>query len=102
MSTQPARRPASPPYRHPRARRAPAHGAAPPAIRLERRRRITHLRRRRRDLLVDVVIAIVLMGLGLMLTPGLGVLAIVEVPLALALVGTMIAERRFRRRRRAE
>jgi hypothetical protein len=65
---------------------------------LERRRRISHFRRRRRDLLVDSALAIVLMVLALILTPGLGVLAIIEIPVALALVGTVVGERRIRKR----
>jgi hypothetical protein len=68
---------------------------------LERRRRIRHFRRRRRDLIVDAALAIVLMVLALILTPGLGVLAIIEIPVALALIGTVLAERRIRKRERA-
>ena len=59
------------------------------------------IRRRRRDLLEDAVVAFVLMIFALILTPGLGVLAIVEVPLALALILTVLAERRIRGRRPA-
>lgn len=44
--------------------------------------------------------AIVLMIFALVITPGLGVLALVEVPVALALIGSIFAERRFRNRRR--
>lgn len=40
------------------------------------------------------------MALALILTPGLGVLAIVAIPVALVLVGTVVVERRIRRRRR--
>jgi Sec-independent protein secretion pathway component TatC len=69
-------------------------------MRIERRRRLVHLRRRRRDLLEDSVAAIVLMIFALIITPGLGVLALIEVPVALALIGSIFAERRFRRRRR--
>lgn len=70
-------------------------------MRIERRRRVMHLRRRRRDLLEDSVAAIVLMSLALILTPGLGMLAIVEVPVALLLIATVLAERRVRKRRAA-
>jgi hypothetical protein len=66
---------------------------------LERRRRTSHFRRRRRDLLADAALAIVLMVLALILTPGLGVLAIIEILVALALIGTMLGERRIRKRR---
>ena len=69
------------------------------AARLERRRRVLHLRRRRRDLLEDSVAALVLMIFAIIITPGLGMLAILEVPVALVLVGTVVAERRIRRRR---
>ena len=69
------------------------------AARLERRRRVLHLRRRRRDLLEDSVAALVLMIVAVIITPGLGMLAILEVPVALALIGTVVAERRIRRRR---
>ena len=68
--------------------------------RIERRRRLVHLRRRRRDLLEDTFAAVVLMIFALIITPGLGVLALIEVPVALALIGSVYAERRFRKRRR--
>jgi Flp pilus assembly protein TadB len=69
------------------------------AIRLERRRRVMHFRRRRRDVLEDCAGALVLMIFAIIVTPGLGMLAILAVPVALVLVGTVVAERRLRRRR---
>jgi hypothetical protein len=102
MSAEPARRSTSTtPW--------PSHLQADPApprlsgraVRGERVRRERHLRRRRRDLLEDVAIAFVLMVVALIATPGLGVVAIIAVPVALVLIGTVIAERRLRRRRQA-
>ncbi|HWF33841.1 MAG TPA: hypothetical protein VG295_00665 [Solirubrobacteraceae bacterium] len=58
-----------------------------------------HFRRRRRDLLEDCVAGLVLMIFAIILTPGLGMLAILEVPVALIVIGTVVAERRIRRRR---
>jgi hypothetical protein len=99
ISAQPAHRPATLRRSRPEADPASAQPlTAERAAMLERRRRISHFRRRRRDLLGDAVVAIVLMVLALILTPGLGVLAIIEIPVALALIGTVIAERRIRKR----
>ncbi|MDQ6807667.1 MAG: hypothetical protein M3065_22575 [Actinomycetota bacterium] len=70
------------------------------AARIERRRRVVHFRRRRRDLLEDCGAALVLMIFAIILTPGLGMLALLEIPVALAVIGSVIAERRFRKRRR--
>jgi len=39
------------------------------------------------------------MVLALILTPGLGVLAVIEVPIALALIGSVLVERKVRSRR---
>lgn len=71
------------------------------AARIERRRRLTHIRRRRRDLLEDCVLAIVVLVFALIVTPGLGVLALIEVPVALGLIGTVLVERRIRKKRQA-
>jgi hypothetical protein len=68
------------------------------AGRLERRRRMAHLRRLRRDLLEDVLAATVLTILALSMTAGLGVIAILEAPLVLALLGSIVIERRRRGR----
>lgn len=50
---------------------------------------------------MDLVLAIVLTAIALISTAGLGVLAIIEVPVALGLAGTVLLERRHRKRRRA-
>jgi hypothetical protein len=64
----------------------------------ERRRRERHWRRRRRDLLEDVVMGLVLMLVALVLTAGLGVIALLEVPVGAAVVGSFVVERTRRRR----
>ncbi|HWF51500.1 MAG TPA: hypothetical protein VG294_12745 [Solirubrobacteraceae bacterium] len=69
------------------------------AARLERRRRVMHFRRRRRDLLEDCVAGLVLMIFAIVLTPGLGMLALLEIPVGLAVIGSVVAERRIRKRR---
>jgi D-arabinose 1-dehydrogenase-like Zn-dependent alcohol dehydrogenase len=46
-----------------------------------------------------VAIAFVVMVVALIATPGLGVVAIIAVPVALALIATVIAERRRRKHR---
>jgi hypothetical protein len=69
------------------------------ASRLERRRRVMHFRRRRRDLLEDCVAGLVLMIFAIVLTPGLGMLALLEIPVGLAVIGSVVAERRIRKRR---
>ncbi len=68
------------------------------AMRLERRRRQQHFRRLRRDLLEDVAIAILLTALLLTFAAGLGVVVLLEIPLAGALIGSALA-RRVRLRR---
>ncbi len=65
----------------------------------ERRRRERHFRRRRRDLLEDSGIALALVVGLVSVTAGLGVLALIEVPLAVGLIVSMLAERAVRRRR---
>ena len=68
--------------------------------RVHRRQRTRHIRRRRRDLLFDCGIAVVL-TVGLMIaTPGLGVVAIVDVAIAVALLASVIVELRLRATRR--
>ena len=64
---------------------------------LERRRRQRLLARRRRDLLEDCVAAIVLTIVAITLTAGLGVIALMEVPVVLALVVSYVRDRRRRR-----
>jgi hypothetical protein len=58
-----------------------------------------HFRRRRRDLLEDGVAGLVVMIFAIVLTPGLGMLALLEIPVALAVIGSVVAERRIRKRR---
>jgi hypothetical protein len=70
------------------------------AARLERRRREQHLRRRRRDLLEDVGIAIVLMIVALIWAAGLAVIALIEIPIGAAVIGSLVLERRRRKQRR--
>jgi Flp pilus assembly protein TadB len=64
---------------------------------LDRRRQQRLLARRRRDLLEDGVAAIVLTIVAITLTAGLGVIALIEVPVVLALVISYMRDRRRRR-----
>ncbi len=89
MSASPARRV---PYRPPIPKQEEPSQAA-----LERRRRQRLLARRRRDLLEDAVAAIVLTIVAITLTAGLGVIALIEVPVVLALVVSYVRDRRRRR-----
>jgi len=66
----------------------------------ERRRRERHFRRRRRDLLEDAAIALIVVIVLLSVTAGLGVLALLELPIGGSLVACSIAERRLRARRK--
>ncbi|HET8979375.1 MAG TPA: hypothetical protein VFN87_14520 [Solirubrobacteraceae bacterium] len=84
--------------------RAPApttgsHRAPPPAPPTERRRRAQHFARRRRDLLVDVGLALVLAIILISVTAGLGILVLVVVPMAAGLIAHRIIVRRRARRR---
>jgi Flp pilus assembly protein TadB len=89
MSASPARRlPDPPPAPEPEQSSRPA---------LQRRRQQRLLARRRRDLLEDVVAAIVLTIVAITLTAGLGVIALIEVPVVLALVISYVRDRRRRR-----
>lgn len=90
MSASPARRAPAAPY---------AVDRSAVARRAERRRRERHFRRRRRDLLEDATAALVVAILLLTVTSGLGVLALLEIPLAAILIGSSVLERRARRRR---
>jgi uncharacterized membrane protein len=94
MSAQPAHRVATSDAR--RAQPAPRERAA----RAERRRRERHFARRRRDLLEDVALALLLTIFALILTAGLGVIALIEIPVAGAAIGSVVLERWVRRRRR--
>ena len=64
----------------------------------ERRRRERHLRRRRRDLLADTAFALVLTIMLISVTAGLGVLALLEVPIAGLVAISLVAERGLHRR----
>lgn len=89
MSASPARRaayePPTPKQEH------PSQGT------LERRRQRRLLARRRRDLLEDSVAALVLTIVAITLTAGLGVIALIELPVVLALVISYVRDRRRRR-----
>jgi hypothetical protein len=91
MNPAPARRPPAAPAR---LTREPAD-----ARRLERRRRERHFRRRRRDLLEDTGLALAVATVLFIVTAGLGVLALLELPIAALLLLSGIAERLRRRRR---
>jgi Flp pilus assembly protein TadB len=67
----------------------------------ERRRRRRHLQQLRRDLLVDGGLALVLTVLVLSATAGLGVVALLEVPIGAAVLLSFVLERRARRRSRS-
>jgi hypothetical protein len=69
------------------------------SARTERHRRAQHFRRRRRDLLEDLAMAVVLAAIVIIATAGLGVVAIIDIGVAVGLVGTLLAEREFRKRR---
>ena len=95
MSARPARAIPQPELRRPRIDYDDPRRAA----RLEARRRVRHLRRRRRDLLEDFGVALFVMLMVLILTPGLGVVALLSGAVAFLLIGTVVAERMIRKRR---
>jgi Flp pilus assembly protein TadB len=66
---------------------------------LERRKRERHLRRRRRDLLEDFALALLLMTVVLMFTAGLGVIALLDIVLIAVLTGSYLLRRWMRSRR---
>jgi hypothetical protein len=66
----------------------------------ERRRRQRHFARRRRDLLEDAGIALLLTLTLLVLTAGLGVVALLELPMAGILAASVVIPRIRRHRRR--
>jgi hypothetical protein len=76
----------------------PAQSRPPAALATERRRRERHYRLRRRDLLEDVGAGLLVTVLLLMLTAGLGVLALLDLVLLGLLVAAGALERRRRRR----
>jgi hypothetical protein len=103
MSAQPARRvDAGRRDRAVGARTHPASTARAAAAGAERRRRERHLRRRRRDPLEDVALGLLLTIIALILTAGLGVIALIEIPVAGAVIGSFVLERRARKRRQPD
>jgi hypothetical protein len=65
----------------------------------ERRARERHLRRRRRDLLEDAAVALVVTIFALIVSAGLGVIALLEVPVGAIVLASLLIERRRRGRR---
>jgi Flp pilus assembly protein TadB len=63
----------------------------------ERRRRQLHFRRRRRDLLEDAVLGLLLAIMLLSVTAGLGVLALIEIVAAVIALGVIVVPRGYRR-----
>lgn len=91
-----------PPERRPAPRRpppAPSPTQNDRAAKLERRRRAQHFQRRRRDLLQDTALASALTIALVSATAGLGVLALIEMPVAAALIASLLIERAIRKRR---
>jgi hypothetical protein len=76
----------------------PAPSRPPAVLATERRRRERHYRLRRRDLLEDVGAGLLVTVLLLMLTAGLGVLALLDLALLCLLVASGVVERRRERR----
>src|SRR5436190_14776377 len=103
MTAQSARRASSRalPSDRPRPSSVPAsRGPMDRSAREVRRQRQRHLRRRRRDLLEDVCLAIVL-TIGLIVaTAGLGVVVIIDFSIAAAMIASVVLERRMRNRAR--
>ncbi len=100
LAPQP-RAPRGPAPRRPAGRRPAQSRPAQsrPAADRTRRRRVQHVRRLRRDLLEDVGLGLVLTLVALILSAGLGMLAILELPVLAAVAGSFVAERVIRRRR---
>ena len=72
---------------------------APGRARSEHRRRERHFRRRRRDLLEDALLGLVLAIVLISLTAGLGVLALIVLPVGLALIAAPVMVRLWRWRK---
>jgi hypothetical protein len=93
------------PQASPRARPAadptPARRASRPGwtAAAERRRRARHYRLLRRDLVEDLGAGLLLSVLLFLFTAGLGVLALIEIPLVGALIAAGVIDRRRRRQR---
>jgi hypothetical protein len=97
-TTQRSQVPATPARRPPHAPQfSPPH--QPSRTALERRRRSQHFARLRRDVLEDTAVALLVTLLTIAFTSGLGVIALIELPLVLALIISYLLERRTRRRR---
>jgi len=79
---------------------SPAPSRPSGVLATERRRRERHYRLRRRDLLEDVGAGLLVTVLLLMLTAGLGVLALLDLALLALLVASGVVERRRRRHAR--
>jgi hypothetical protein len=114
MAARPARQPehlvGSPGRRRERDRERPVRprrtgfesgraAATPRSRTAERRRRERHFRRRRRDLVEDLGLGLLLAIVIISVTAGLGVVAMLEIPLGAAVIGSIVAERVRRRRR---
>jgi predicted lipid-binding transport protein (Tim44 family) len=77
---------------------AQAQQQARARLRAQRRQRQRHFARRRRDLLEDLGFGLILTVLLGIFTAGLGVIALLEIPLGLALVASVLVPRARRRR----
>jgi Flp pilus assembly protein TadB len=77
---------------------APARRPARARANAERRRRQRHFARRRRDLLEDTALALLLTVVLLTVTAGLGVIALLEIPMAIVLIASIVIPRVRRRR----
>lgn len=71
-----------------------AADAAARAAAAERRRRRRHFARRRRDLVTDATAGLILAIVLILVTAGLGVLALLLVPLVAGLLAATVIERR--------
>jgi hypothetical protein len=87
----PARRPPEAPQFRP--------GPQPSRDALDRRRRSQQFARRRRDLLGDTAAALLVTLLTITLAAGLGVVVLIELPVALALISSYLLDRRRHRGR---
>jgi predicted anti-sigma-YlaC factor YlaD len=92
QGAEPARRPAS--ARTPGSARTQTRARAS----AERRRRQRHFARRRRDLLEDTALALLVTVVLLTVTAGLGVIALLEIPMAVTLLATILIPRVRRHR----
>jgi hypothetical protein len=82
-----------------RARTTGDRSAARRRVSAERRRRQRHFARRRRDLIEDGAVALVISLALLVMTAGLGVLALFMMLLATLIAGSVIVPRAIRRHR---